>query len=286
MIGGTSRPGHLLGRLTRLAMGRRAQSEDTTPPVGAAEEGRLEMRSVGVSYGATPVLAAISMVVQPRLTTVLVGPPGCGLSTILRTYNRMTELAPDARVTGQVLLDGHDIYGPGVRVESIRRRISMIFPDPQPFPMAISTSVALGWRFQGAKKIQMAEVVERSLRQVGLWEEVKDRLHHSALSLREDRVQRLCLACALAVNPEALLFDEPAVGLYGQPAPAIEDLVSDLRTRYTIVVATHNLLQAARLADNAGIVLGGKLVEFGPASSLFSSPRDPRAAAYITRHGE
>ncbi len=219
---------------------------------------------------------------QERRITALIGPSGCGKSTFLRNLNRMNELIPNTRLTGQIMLDGQDIYARDVDVVNIRQRVGMVFQRPNPFPMSIFNNVAYGPRVLRMKQEPMAQVVERSLRQAALWDEVKDRLNTSALGLSGGQQQRLCIARVLAVQPEVILMDEPASALDPISTTKIEDLLRELRPRYTIVIVTHNMQQAARISDDTGFFLTGELVEFGPTDRLFVKPQDKRTEDYIT----
>jgi phosphate transport system ATP-binding protein len=242
----------------------------------------MEAQSLDFYYGATHALKSINMAVQERRVTALIGPSGCGKSTFLRTLNRMNELIPNTRLSGRVLLDGAEIYGRDVDVVGIRQRVGMVFQRPNPFPKSIFDNVAYGPRVLGMKKEPLPQVVERSLRQAALWDEVKDRLRSSALGLSGGQQQRLCIARVLAVEPEVILMDEPASALDPISTTKIEDLLRELRPRYTIVIVTHNLQQAARISDDTGFFLSGDLVEFGPTSQLFVKPQDKRTEDYIT----
>jgi phosphate transport system ATP-binding protein len=256
--------------------------EVVTTGVAAATATKMEAQSLEFYYGATHALKNINMAVQERRITALIGPSGCGKSTFLRTLNRMNELIPNTRLSGRVLLDGAEIYGRDVDVVRIRQRVGMVFQRPNPFPKSIFDNVAYGPRVLGLKKEPLPQVVERSLRQAALWDEVKDRLRTSALGLSGGQQQRLCIARVLAVEPEVILMDEPASALDPISTTKIEDLLRELRPRYTIVIVTHNLQQAARISDDTGFFLSGDLVEFGPTSHLFVKPQDKRTEDYIT----
>jgi len=219
-----------------------------------------------------------------RRVTAIIGPSGSGKSTFLRCLNRMHELVPGARVEGQVLIDGQDIYAPGVDPVLIRRRVGMVFQKPTPFPtMSIYENVAAGLRLAGERnRRKLDEVVERSLRAAALWDEVKDRLHKPGTALSGGQQQRLCIARALAVEPEVLLMDEPASSLDPASTLRIEELARELAKEITIVIVTHNMQQAARVSDFTAFLLNGELVEYGPTDQIFTKPKDPRTEDYIT----
>jgi phosphate transport system ATP-binding protein len=215
--------------------------------------------------------------------TALIGPSGCGKSTFLKTLDRMNDLVPGVRVTGQVRFGGEDIYGRGVDVTQLRKRVGMVFQKANPFPMSIYDNVAYGPRLHGCRRrAQLDELVERSLRGAALWDEVKDRLKTSALGLSGGQQQRLCIARALAVEPEVLLMDEATSALDPISTGRIEDLAEELKSRYTLVMVTHNLQQAARIADYTAFFLAGELVEFGRTKQMFSTPADRRTEDYMT----
>jgi phosphate transport system ATP-binding protein len=210
-----------------------------------------------------------------------IGPSGCGKSTLLRCFNRMNDLIPGARVEGSALYQGEDLYGDGVDAVDVRRRIGMVFQKPNPFPKTIFNNVAFGPRINGYDG-DPAEIVERSLQRAALWDEVKDRLHTSALSLSGGQQQRLCIARALAVEPEVLLMDEPASALDPLATQKIEELVYTLKRDYTVVIVTHNMQQAARVSDYTAFLYMGKLIEYGATKSMFTHPVDERTESYIT----
>ena len=223
-----------------------------------------------------------------RRITAIIGPSGCGKSTLLRCFNRMNDLIPSARVVGRVRFEGQDIYGPDVDVVEVRRRIGMVFQKPNPFPKSIYENVAFGPRIQGIRdRRRLDEIVERCLRAAALWDEVKDKLHQNALTLSGGQQQRLCIARALATEPEVLLMDEPASALDPIATMKIEDLMRELSREYTIVIVTHNMQQAARVSDYTAFMLAGedrvgRLIEFGPTQQIFTRPRDRRTEDYIT----
>jgi phosphate transport system ATP-binding protein len=241
----------------------------------------LETRDLSVLYGAVPAVRSVSIKVPDRKVVAFIGPSGCGKSTLLRCFNRMNDLVPGARVEGEALFQGRNLYEAGVDPVDVRRRIGMVFQKPNPFPKSIYDNVAFGARVNGYRD-DMGELVERSLRQAALWEEVKDRLDSSALALSGGQQQRLCIARALAVEPEVLLMDEPASALDPIATQKIEELIHELKKDYTVVIVTHNMQQAARVSDYTAFLYMGELVEYGPTERLFTNPREERTEAYIT----
>jgi phosphate transport system ATP-binding protein len=235
-------------------------------------------------FGKTHAVRGVSMSIKNNRITAIIGPSGCGKSTFLRCLNRMHELVPGARVEGKVLLDQDDIYAHGVDPVMVRRRVGMVFQRPNPFPtMSIYDNVAAGLRLNGIRGRRMLDdVVEQSLRQAALWDEVKDQMGQSGASLSGGQQQRLCIARALAVKPEVLLMDEPASALDPVSTLKIEELAKTLRDTLTIVLVTHNMQQAARASDSTAFMLNGELVEYGPTAELFTRPRDKRTEDYIT----
>lgn len=228
-------------------------------------------------------LQEVNLDIRSCCVTALIGPSGCGKSTFLRALNRMNDLIEGAQTKGQVWLDGHDIYAPGTDVVALRKRVGMVFQRPNPFPMSVYENVAYGPRIHGVRdKRQLDEIVERSLKAAALWEEVKDRLFRSALGLSGGQQQRLVIARVLAVQPEVILMDEPASALDPISTGKLEDLISHLKSQYTIVIVTHNMQQAARISDYTGFFLLGELVEYGPTDKIFTMPRDKRTEDYIT----
>ncbi len=247
--------------------------------------GLIKMRTVdlNVYYGANRAIRDISLEIPARQVTALMGPSGCGKSTFLRALNRMHDLTPSARITGSVFLGDEEIYAPGMDLVHLRQRVGMVFQRPNPFPSSIFENVAYGLRVQGGySKQQITERVERSLRSAALWDEVKDRMNASALSLSGGQQQRLCIARALAVEPEVILMDEPASALDPIATLKIEELVDELKREYTIVIVTHNLQQAARVSQYTGFFLTGKLVEFNVTPDMFARPQDKRTEDFIT----
>ena len=246
-------------------------------------DAKIEARDFSFYYGKRQALKQINLLVRDNQITALIGPSGCGKSTFLRALNRMNDTIPGARAEGEVMLDGRNIYAPGVDVVEVRKKVGMVFQQPNPFPKTVFENVAFGPRVLGlAGKVSLDEVVERSLRSAALWDEVKDVLNKSGLALSGGQQQRLCIARALATEPEVLLMDEPCSALDPQSTLRIEELMYDLKTRYTIVIVTHNMQQAARVSDWTGFLLLGDLVEYGKTAEVFSRPQDKRTEDYIT----
>ena len=234
-------------------------------------------------YGAAQALYHVSLSVPEKSITALIGPSGCGKSTFLKTLDRMNDLIPGVRVEGQVLYRGEDIYAPSVDVNQLRREVGMVFQKPNPFPMSIYDNVAYGPRTHGVRnRAQLDELVEKSLRGAAIWDEVKDRLKKNALGLSGGQQQRLCIARALAVEPSVLLMDEPTSALDPISTSKIEELATELKKRYTIVIVTHNMQQALRISDNTAFFLLGELVEYGDTETMFSTPREKHTEDYIT----
>ena len=234
-------------------------------------------------YGAAQALHHVSLSVPEKSITALIGPSGCGKSTFLKTLDRMNDLIPGVRVEGQVLYRGEDIYAPSVDVNRLRREVGMVFQKPNPFPMSIYDNVAYGPRTHGVRnRAQLDELVEKSLRCAAIWDEVKDRLKKNALGLSGGQQQRLCISRALAVEPSVLLMDEPTSALDPISTSKIEELATELKKRYTIVIVTHNMQQALRISDNTAFFLLGELVEYGDTETMFSTPREKRTEDYIT----
>jgi phosphate transport system ATP-binding protein len=241
----------------------------------------LETRNLSVLYGDNRAVKSINIKVPDRQVVAFIGPSGCGKSTLLRCFNRMNDLVPGARIEGEALFQGTNLYGVGVDAVDVRRRIGMVFQKPNPFPKTIYDNVAFGPRINGFRG-NMDELVEHSLRQAALWDEVKDRLRASALELSGGQQQRLCIARALAVEPEVLLMDEPASALDPIATQKIEDLIYLLKQEYTVVIVTHNMQQAARVSDYTAFLYMGELVEYGPTQQLFTNPKEERTESYIT----
>jgi phosphate transport system ATP-binding protein len=253
------------------------------PASPAQPLGTVTLRALSVWFGDRRALDAVTLDVPARAVTALVGPSGCGKTTLLRAVNRLNELVPDARHVGTVLLDGVDVHDPAVDVAALRQRVGMVFQRWTPFRKSVFENVAWGARLAGvAAGAELDAVVEHALRRAPQWDEVKDRLRVSALTLSGGQQQRLCIARALAPQPEVLLLDEPASALDPVATQRIEELLYELRREVTIVIVTHNLQQAARASDYTAFLHEGRLVEFGPSDRLFTTPRDPRTEAYIT----
>jgi phosphate transport system ATP-binding protein len=249
----------------------------------ATAQAKIAVRGLNVYFGAQQALYDVDLDFGERQVTALIGPSGCGKTTLLRTLNRMTELVPNSRHEGEVYLDGRSIYGAGVDVVDLRRRVGMVFQRPNPFPMSILDNVTFGPRRHGVRNRRLLqEIAEESLIAAALWDEVKDKLHHSGLSLSGGQQQRLCIARALAVQPEVLLMDEPTSALDPISTGKVEDLVRQLAEDYTLVLVTHSLPQAGRVADRIAFFLQGRLVEEGTAQAVFTRPRDPRTEDYLT----
>ena len=243
---------------------------------------KMQIRDLDLYYGSFQALKKVSIDVEKNKITALIGPSGCGKSTFLKTLNRMNDLEKGVRIEGSVLLDGVDIYK-DMDVIELRKRVGMVFQQPNPFPKSIYDNVAYGPRINGIKsKAKLDEIVERSLRQAAIWDELKDRLTKSALGLSGGQQQRLCIARTLAVEPEILLMDEPTSALDPISTSKIEDLAEELKKDFTIVIVTHNMQQAVRISDNTAFFLLGDMVEFGKTEDLFASPKDPRTEKYIT----
>ena len=243
----------------------------------------ITVRDLCLWYGNHQALKDISVGIPEKSITALIGPSGCGKSTFLKTLNRMNDLVPDVKITGQVKYKGIDIFEPSTDVNELRRQIGMVFQKPNPFPMSIYDNIAYGPRTHGVKShAKLDDIVERSLRGAAIWDEVKDRLKKNALGLSGGQQQRLCIARALAVEPEVLLMDEPTSALDPISTSKIEELALQLKEKYTIVIVTHNMQQAVRISDNTAFFLLGDLVEFGSTETIFSQPADSRTEDYIT----
>lgn len=244
---------------------------------------KIQTKNLDFYYGDVQALRRVTLEVKEHQITALIGPSGCGKTTFLRTLNRMNDIIPRSRLEGEVLLDGQNIYGNGVDVVEVRKRVGMVFQQPNPFPKSIYENVAFGSKMLGMNhSAVLDEVVEKSLRQAALWDEVKDDLKRSALMLSGGQQQRLCIARVLAVEPEVILMDEPCSALDPAATLKIEELMQKLKKQYTIVIVTHNMQQAARVSDWTGFFLLGELVEYGITGELFSRPRDRRTEDYIT----
>ncbi len=261
----------------------------TRKQVEQRHEWAMEARDVSIYYGNFCAVKNINLQIEPQKITALIGPSGCGKSTVLRAFNRMNDLVPGARVEGEVLFHGRNLYSDDVDVVEVRRYVGMVFQKPNPFPKSIYDNIAFGPRINGwqGSKTEMDELVEQCLRRAALWSEVKDKLRQSALGLSGGQQQRLCIARALAVEPEIILMDEPASALDPISTLKIEELMFELRRKYTIVIVTHNMQQAARTSDNTAFFMidgdrAGTLVEYGDTNQLFTNPRDKRTEEYIT----
>ncbi len=248
----------------------------------------MEVKNLSVFYGKFRALAEINLSVQENKITAIIGPSGCGKSTLLRSFNRMNDLTPSARMEGEIILDGENINTQGVDVVDVRRRVGMVFQRPNPFPKSIYDNVAYGPRLYGIRrKTDLDEIVEKSLRQSALWDEVKDKLHQSGFSLSGGQQQRLCIARALAVEPEIILMDEPASALDPISTLRIEELMHDLVKEYTIIIVTHNMQQAARVSDFTAMMMiddqrAGRMIEFNETHIIFTNPKDKRTEDYVT----
>ena len=243
----------------------------------------LQVKDLDLWYGAHQALHSVSMDIPEKSITAFIGPSGCGKSTFLKTLNRMNDLVPGMKITGEVRYRGEDIYAPGTDVCRLRREIGMVFQKPNPFPMSIYDNIAYGPRTHGIRsKARLDELVERSLRGAAIWDEVKDRLKKNALGLSGGQQQRLCIARALAVEPAVLLMDEPTSALDPISTSRIEELTMELKERYTIVIVTHNMQQAVRISDRTAFFLLGELVEYGATEQVFSAPAEKRTEDYIT----
>ena len=267
------------------------RSVAATPAIGAARErellaqaaSKISVRDFNFFYGSAQALYAISLEIPDRQVSALIGPSGCGKSTFLRSINRMNDIIPEARAEGSITIDGADVYDRGTDVVGLRRRVGMVFQKSNPFPKSIFENVAYGLKIGGLRnKRQLSETVEKSLQRAALWDEVKDRLHDSALALSGGQQQRLCIARALAVDPEIVLMDEPASALDPIATAKIEELIYELKDNYTIVIVTHNMQQAARVSDRTAFFMLGKLVEVGETKTIFMNPREKMTEDYVT----
>lgn len=264
------------------AIGRKAGSVDLDS-AGVC----LEVKDLSLHYGAKQALFDVNMKIPRQRVTAFIGPSGCGKSTLLRCMNRMNDLVDGVEINGQLLLDGNNIYDKSVDVAELRRRVGMVFQKPNPFPKSIYENVAYGLRLQGINdRRTLDEVVEKAIKRAALWDEVKDRLHDNALGLSGGQQQRLVIARAVAIEPEVLLLDEPASALDPISTLKIEELIYELKDKYTIVIVTHNMQQAARVSDCTAFMYMGKLIEFGDTNQLFTNPREKQTEDYITgRYG-
>jgi phosphate transport system ATP-binding protein len=262
----------------------RTSAGEAAATLPAPTGSKMQVEDLTVRYAQRVAVNQVTLPLYSNLITAIIGPSGCGKSTLLRALNRMNDSILGVRVEGKVLLDGHDIYSLGTDVIELRRRVGMVFQQPNPFPKSIYDNVAYGLRINGiaGTRAELDQSIERALRQAALWNEVKDRLHRNALQLSGGEQQRLCIARALAVRPEVLLMDEPASALDPVSTAKIEELMFELKKDYTIVIVTHNMQQAARVSDYTAFLLMGSLIEFNPTPQLFTTPADSRTEAYIT----
>jgi phosphate transport system ATP-binding protein len=243
----------------------------------------IDARNVSVFYGELEAVKSVSMAIPWGHVVALIGPSGCGKSTFLRSINRLNDLIPGCRVTGQIFIGQHDLYGPGVDLVALRRQVGLVFQKPNPFPKSIYENIAFGPRLQGVRKrSELDAIVEESLRKAALWDEVEDRLHSSATSLSGGQQQRLCIARALATRPAVLLMDEPASALDPMATSKIEDLITELKKIVTVIVVTHNMQQAARVSDLTAFFYLGSLIEYDRTATMFTAPKQKRTEDYIT----
>jgi phosphate transport system ATP-binding protein len=260
-----------------------ATTAERRPPPAEATAPGIRLRDINAYYGDSHAIKGVNLEYAPNQVTAMIGPSGCGKSTLVRCINRMHEEIPGARADGEILLDDLDINKPNVDVVAVRRAIGMVFQKPNPFPtMSIYDNVAAGLKLAGVRGVDMRERVERSLRGAGLWEEVKDRIAQPGIGLSGGQQQRLCIARTIAVEPDVILMDEPCSALDPIATLRIEDLIQDLKQHYTIVIVTHNMQQAARVADTTAFMLLGELVEHAPTEKIFSTPSDTRTEEYVT----
>jgi phosphate transport system ATP-binding protein len=258
-------------------------TSDGTAAGAATAEVHMRTDAFSVFYGQNEAVKRVTMDIMARSVTAIIGPSGCGKSTLLRAMNRMNDLIPGCTVGGKMIFDAEDIYQPRIDVVTLRRRIGMVFQKPNPFPKSIFDNVAYGPRLLGQKnKRDLASIVERSLVRAALWDEVKDRLDQNALRLSGGQQQRMCIARALAVDPEILLMDEPTSALDPRATSRIEDLIAELRGSYTIIIVTHNMQQAARVSERTAFMYEGVLIEYGPTRQLFTNPTEKQTEDYIT----
>jgi phosphate transport system ATP-binding protein len=243
---------------------------------------KLETRSLNLWYGKFQALINVSLAIKPNAITAIIGPSGCGKSTLVRVFNRMNDSIRGMRVSGDVLLENRSIYDPDIDLRHLRKRVGMVFQRPNPFPLSVYENIAYGPKIHGLSEGDLDERVEKALRQTGLWDVLKDRLHTSALSIALEQQQRVCISRLLAVEPEVLLMDEPTSALDPIATARIEELLIDLKRNYTIVIVTHNMQQAARISDYTAFMLLGELVETGETQTIFTLQSDPRTEQYIS----
>jgi phosphate transport system ATP-binding protein len=248
---------------------------------------KIQSENLNLHYGTFHALKEVSMSIRPRAITAIIGPSGCGKSTLLRCFNRMNDLTPGVRVSGRILLDGQDVCGGGMGLTQLRKRVGMVFQRPNPFPLSVFDNIAYGRRVHGmGNGNDLEEAVESALRATALWDAMKDKLHTPALELSSEQQQRLCISRLVAVEPEVLLMDEPCSALDPIATGHIEELMQTLSDRYTIIIVTHNMQQAARVSSETGFMLLGDLVEFGATPQIFTKPTDKRTEDYVTgRYG-
>ena len=276
------KPGKLVTVSTAL------QKKSFQQPSGEESPVRISVNNLSVFYGSFRALRDVNLKIPAQKITAIIGPSGCGKSTLLRSINRMNDLTPNTRIEGDLLLDDLNIYGPGVDVVDIRRRIGMVFQRPNPFPKSIYENVTYGPRLYGIhRRNELEEIVERSLRQSALWDEVKDKLNQSAFSLSGGQQQRLCIARAIAIEPEVILMDEPASALDPVATLKIEELMQELKKDYTITIVTHNMQQAARVSDYTAMMMvdesrAGSVIEYNETQVIFTLPKDKRTEDYVT----
>jgi len=273
--------------MTTLEIMERISIDRPVPPQSEKEakagEAKISVRHFDFFYGSVKVLHGINLDIPDQQVTALIGPSGCGKTTFIRSINRMNDIIPEARAKGTITIDGRDIYAPGTDVVALRRRVGMVFQKSNPFPKSIFDNVAYGLRIGGlADKRSLREHVEKSLIRAALWDEVKDRLDDSALALSGGQQQRLCIARALAVDPEILLMDEPASALDPTATTKIEELIWELKANYTIVIVTHNMQQAARVSDRTAFFMLGRIVEYSDTKTIFMNPKEKMTEDYVT----
>jgi phosphate transport system ATP-binding protein len=277
-----------ISRAIPLPQASAAEETRTAEEAAAVLPAKIDIRDLSIFYGKFRAIAGITLAIPENRITAIIGPSGCGKSTLLRAINRLTDLTPGARAAGEILLDGENILDPGADVVPIRQRVGMVFQRPNPFPKSIYDNVAYGPRLYGIRRrVELDEIVERSLERAALWDEVKDKLHQSGMALSGGQQQRLCIARALAVEPSVILMDEPASALDPIATLKIEDLMQQLKAEYTIVIVTHNMQQAARVSDFTAFLMiderrAGRLVEFGPTSQVFTRPENKQTEDYVT----
>ncbi len=248
---------------------------------------KIETKNLNLFYGTFQALIDVNLAIEEKMITALIGPSGCGKSTLLRTFNRMNDLIDGIKIDGQVLIDGRNIYDPGTDLVELRKKVGMVFQRPNPFPLSIFDNIAYGPRIHGLRdKAQLQDIAEQALSRVQLWDVLKDRLEHSALNLSLEQQQRLCIARLMAVTPDVVLMDEPCSALDPVATQRIEELMSELKKHYTILIVTHNMQQAARVSDRTGFMLLGRLVEYGETRQVFTTPKEVKTEEYITgRYG-